>query len=252
MTPRALIVGVWLSGISFALAQTPARAPETQGPNTNVVRWHEGEIAYRSISDHRARGSEQFTIFVHPDKTRTLIARNDIFARNVIMNVVLRADENFRPIEAYAAYWNDGGFKGSGVYRVQGDVLTAQFDGPSGRFTQLVRAPEKFSLLTHPLAFDGWHGGTYDRIRGGSQRIAMLNVDAISAPQNPNLVTPMEQTWELLGTDTVRVPAGQFETEHYRVNDFDVWVTGADRILVKFDWKSIDREYVLSRYRSGP
>ena len=252
MSVRALLCGTLLIFASTAQAQTPRSAPENQGSNANIVRWHEGEISYRSISDNRERGSETFTILVHPDQTRTLITHNDIFARNVVMNVVLRADKNFRPIEAYAAYWNDGGFKGAGIFRVEGDVMTVQIDGPSGAFSQRLNAPEKFSLLTHPLAFDGWHGGTYDKVRGGLQRIPMLNIDAISTPQNPILASPMEQTWEFKGTETIRVPAGTFETDHYRVNDFDVWVSGPDRILVKFDWKSIDREYLLSRYQFGP
>ena len=62
----------------------------------------------------------------------------------------------------------------------------------------------------------------------------------------------MDQTWELKGIEKVTVPAGTFTTEHYRVNDFDVWVMGADRVLVKYQWPSLDREYLLTNYLAGP
>ncbi len=243
-----------LTGIAFAaIAQTPQTTQlENAGPNPNIVRWHEAEILYQTMKEKRARGSERFSIMVHPDKTRTLITHNDIFARNAVMNVVMRVSDTFRPIEAFTAYWNDGGFKGSGVFRIRGNQMTAEINGPSGHFTQSTYAPDAFSLLSHPLAFDGWHGGTYDKKVGGVQRIATLNIDAISKPQNPILATPMDQTWELKGIEEVTVPAGTFTTEHYRVNDFDVWVMGADRVLVKYQWPSLDREYLLTNYLTGP
>jgi len=245
-----------LVGLFFAVsatAQDQSAAPkENVGANANITRWHEGEILYQTMKDKQWRGNERFTILVHPDQTRTLITHNDIFARNVIMNVVMRVSDTFRPIEAFTAYWNDGGFKGSGVFRVLGNQMTAEINGPSGHFTQSTYAPDRFSLLSHPLAFDGWHGGTYDKKRGGVQRIAMLNIDAISRPQNPILATPMDQSWELKGIESVVVPAGTFKSEHYRVNEFDVWVAGPDRVLVKYEWPSLDREYLLTSYRTGP
>ena len=240
----------FLSVCGWANAQ-PAPESENTGANKNITRWSSGEILYQTAKDKTKRGSERWTILVHPDATRTLITYNDIFARNVIMNVVMRVSASFRPIEAYTAYWNDGGLKGAGTFRVTGNQMTAVIDGPSGHFTQQVFAPDRFSLLTHPLAPDGWHGGTYDKKIGGAQHIGMLNIDAISTPGQPVLASVFEQTWELLGEEKISVPAGTFPTEHYRANDFDVWVTGPDRVLVKYLWPQADREYLLVDYKTG-
>jgi hypothetical protein len=252
---RLVLLAVALLAAARVEAQTAASsmAPENTGPNSNIVRWARGEIRYQTLSDKRPRGRERWQLFVHPDATRTLITHNDIFARNAVMTAVIRVRADFYPIETFAAYWNDGRYKGSGVFRVNEGVLTAEVDGPTGRFTQTMAVdPSRLSLLVHPLAPDGWHGGSYDKARGGPQTIPMINIDAISTWDRPVLGSRLDQTWEFTGEEKITVPAGTFATERYRANDFDIWVTGPDRVLVKYVWDAFDREYLLETYEARP
>ncbi|MDX2143116.1 MAG: hypothetical protein SFV19_07155 [Rhodospirillaceae bacterium] len=252
---RLLSIFALAGMLGQASAQTTSGqgAPENTGANANIVRWARGEILYQTLADKRHRGQEQWQLFVHPDQTRTLITHNDIYARNAVMTAVIRVQADFYPIESYASYWNDGRFKGGGVFRVHDGILTADITGPTGQFQQTIAVDKaRLSLLVHPLAPDGWHGGSYDKAKGGAQTIPMINIDAISTWDRPVLGSRLDQTWELKGTEQVTVPAGTFAAEHYRANDFDVWVTGPDRILVKYVWSAVDREYLLTRFETGP
>jgi hypothetical protein len=234
----------FLLAADFAEAADPP--PENTGPNRSIVRAAEGTILYRTIKDHRLRGRERWQLLVHPDGTRSLITHNDIAVRGVVMNAVVRVTANFYPIESMVAYWNNGRFKGSGLFRVEDGVLTADVVGPEGRLTQRLAVDrERLSILAHPLAIDGWHGGSYDRAKGGPQAIPVVNLDAIADGPRAVLASPFTQTWEFKGIERVAVPAGDFDAERYDVGDFQVWVTGPDRVLVKFSWPKFDNEYLL-------
>ena len=54
---------------------------------------------------------------------------------------------------------------------------------------------------------------------------------------------------EMLGAETIETPAGEFDTMRYRLaGSSDLWVTGADRILVRMVQERFDREYLLIDY----
>jgi hypothetical protein len=56
----------------------------------------------------------------------------------------------------------------------------------------------------------------------------------------------------VVGDEQITVPAGPFNATHFRitpghtdVSPADLWVTGEDHILVKYDWNELGLEYVL-------
>ena len=59
----------------------------------------------------------------------------------------------------------------------------------------------------------------------------------------------MSYSMEYLGNVRVTVPAGEFDTEHYRIEDVvDIYLFGPDSLVAKFVFESIDREHVLVEY----
>lgn len=250
---RALAAAMAGSVFFVAGAFGQSAPTEQTGPNKNIVRSAEGTILYRRLKDRSIRGRERWRLMVHPDGTRTLITHNDIFDRGVVMNAIIRVKDNFYPIESMAAYWNDGRFKGSGLFKVADGVMTADVIGPDGRMTQTLKVDrERLSILVHPLAVDGWHGGTYDRVKSGAQAIPVINLDAIAEGPRPVLASPFTQTWDFKGIEKITVPAGTFEAERYDVGDFQVWTMGPDRTLVRFAWPKFGNEYVLETYSTYP
>ena len=49
------------------------------------------------------------------------------------------------------------------------------------------------------------------------------------------------------GQDSVTVPASTLETEHYRIMNTDLWISGEDRILVKQLIADEGKEYILTQ-----
>ena len=57
---------------------------------------------------------------------------------------------------------------------------------------------------------------------------------------------------EVLGKETVNVPAGTFETTKYRMAGRSlIWVTGLDRIVVRMQNRSRKHDCVLTHLEGG-
>jgi hypothetical protein len=251
-SPTARWLAVASLGIAAAAAaQNVAPAPENTGPNASIVRWASGQYVYRTIREQRARGTEDWHLDVHPDGTRTLVTFNDLFARNNQATVVLRVRADFRPIEAYTTYWNGGRYKGSALFRFDGNLLRGAVSGANGLIEQQLAVPENVSIATHPLAGDGWHTWYYDAARGGRQAGKLVNVDASADVSAGPVAKIQDSTWELVGREKITVPAGEFQVRHFTSGQSEIWVMDQDSMLVKFSWPSLDTEYLLASYRSG-
>jgi hypothetical protein len=54
------------------------------------------------------------------------------------------------------------------------------------------------------------------------------------------------QNLKFLGTESITTPAGTFATDHFKIDSaVDIYVTGPDAIMVRFEWKPADRIYEL-------
>ncbi|NIL98040.1 MAG: hypothetical protein GTO62_13170, partial [Planctomycetales bacterium] len=103
--------------------------------------WAEGTYRYLADGGKRLRGFEKFRLNVHPDGTRTLMMWHDLFARDLQYSVMLRVAADFRPLQAFANYWTDTGYKGSVFITVTGNELQAIANGPVGAVTQRLAVP---------------------------------------------------------------------------------------------------------------
>lgn len=117
---------VFLAAILVFGAPLAAIGQENPGPNANIARWANGKHVFRAAEDHRLRGEEYFRLSVHPDGTRTMMIWKDLFAVKSHIHAVMRVAENYRPLEAFANYWQRDGYKGSIRVRVVGDRLHAE------------------------------------------------------------------------------------------------------------------------------
>ena len=240
-----------LAGTLAGLATAPAAyglTPDGTGPNSNIVRWAGGNYVYRRASDRKFRGGESFYMTVHPDGSRTMRAATDIAVRNVQANVVMRVDADFRPIEAYCSIFSQGAFKGSAMLRVNGTEMTADLGGPTPR---TFAVPRQFSLVTHPLALDGWHSWYASKTAGEKQAGTVFMIDGDADPAKPFGLHGQPLSIRYVGQERLTVPAGRFDTDHFVLAEsIDVWTTGPDHLLVRYLSARSDQEYLLTTLRT--
>lgn len=226
-----------------------AASAAEEGENPNIVRWAEGTIVYRTIEAQRVRAVEKYRLNVHPDGSRTVIGHTDNFDAENSINMIHRVDRNFRPLESIMAYWQGGTFNGTGLFTVRGNTLESVIDGPLGRVTHSVTVPDGLSLVPHPLATDSWHFWYYDKAKGGEQKAVIYNPQVSPRTGVPVLghLEPGAMSYE--GTVDVTVPAGTFTVDRFNIdNAVDIYLTGPDRVLVRFLWTPADADYVLVEF----
>ncbi len=125
--------------------------------NPNVVRALNGAYEMRILSTGQVFGHEHWTLFVHPDGTRTLSVRmiNNDF--NLFRTIIYRVDERFRPLECHLNYYRNGERQGSALFRIRGNTLSATADMPARQLSHEVAVPDQFSMVNHAVSAEGWH-----------------------------------------------------------------------------------------------
>jgi hypothetical protein len=247
----AMVLVAWVDGAGTT-AQTAPAAAENTGPNKSITRWAEGSYIYRGDNGARERGTENFRLNVHPDGTRTLIMWHDLYARNIQYTVVLRTAADFRPLQAFANYWSENGYKGSILVTLNGDRLHAVSNGPNGMVTQDLMVPRNVSIGTHPVSGDGWHGWYIDEKAKGVQEIGVIyGIESGGDLTKPALGALRPQKFEVLGREKITVPAGTFEAQKLRIaGSSEAWIMGPDKILVRMA-NARGQDYVLAAFTSG-
>lgn len=242
--PIALCALLW-SGLSAA------QTGDTEGPNSNIVRWAHGTYAYTTLSEPRDRGWERFHMNVYADGSRTMNMWHDLKARSAQFTVIHRVEANFRPIETFVSYWVANGFKGSTLIRVEDETLTASARGPAGQHDQTLDVPAVFSVGTHPVSADGWHLWSDSGENGTEQSSKIYSMEASADATKPPLGTLRDLAFKRIGEETITVPAGTFDTIHYDLSGSQVWITKEDRLMVRMVNERFDRDYVLTSFKSG-
>jgi len=262
-TSRPLLLAAVLAAIVALAAgpshaqQAPAAGPpaENTGPNQSITRWAEGEYAYLEAETGARRGFERFRLTVHPDGSRTLLMWHDLTARDAQFTVLLRTEASFRPLEASVSYWNAGRYKGFASLMVDGDTLHLSSTGSYGTVAQKVEVPGQFSIGSHPISGDGWHLWLEEEPgqEPASFQASVFGLDATADPMRPitGRLTPMPV--ERIGAERITVPAGTFDTVHYRIaGRSDLWIHGEDRTMIRMLMPGAGLEYVLTRLETGP
>ncbi|RMB07629.1 hypothetical protein [Eilatimonas milleporae] len=245
MTKLTRLFAVFLTlsvPFQIAAAQSDSRS------NTSIVRQSRGTLEYRKLSDGALVGSEEWTLTVHPDGSRTLAARNRYDAYDVQRHVTHRVAKDFRPLETLAVYWARGEWRGSGLFMTRGNQFEAVVTTPDGVLRQEMPVPENFSLVPHPLQSNAWHGWYYDKAKGGPQPVRWIDI-IVARPEATFMLGKLSKTTlEFIGEEEMTTPAGTFTVDHFRVGGVDYYVTGEDSIMVRFVWELLDTEFVLTSY----
>jgi hypothetical protein len=220
--------------------------------NINITRWAKGTIEYRSLSTGEVSGSEDWHMTVHPDGSRTMAARNRLDQAGFQRHVTYRVAENFRPLEVTSVYWVKGEWRGTGLFSVTGNQLDAFVKTPDGLIQQSRTVPENFSMIPHPLSTNAWNSWYYDKAKGGPQTVTVYDMDAGAQAVSSMLGKVYDQTIAFIGEEEMTTPAGTFTVDHWRVEDIvDLYVTGPDALMVRFQWIPADRDYVLTSLETG-
>ena len=236
----ALVALIPVSGVSGA-------EEENAGPNVNVVREIAGTLRLQTKSDKRYRGIEEWRIFVHRDGSRTMMMSKNFVARNSLQVITAYVDADFRPIDVYASYWIPDGYRGSIRVALDGSTLRAVSEGPGGQHSEEIEVPHYVSVVTHGEAMNGWYLWQGERDAEGKHQASSFILspyryegDLVRGRLDPG-------TFRYLGKETVTVPAGTFECDHYLLANIEIWSSGEDRILVRQEITDEDKEYVLTR-----
>jgi hypothetical protein len=243
-----ILIVVGLTATWSALAQS-APPPENAGPNINIVRTVTGQMTFRTLSDGRVRGSEDFRLLVHPDGSRQIFISKDFKAVNAQQTMIARVDARFRPLETYASYWTREGFKGSIFVTVSGNELRAVAQGPKGRVENTHPVGDNIAVVHHGEIMNGWYYWAEDIKATGPQtsNVYILNAAPRGEAQVGGFLTQSKFT--RLGPEKVTTPAGAFDAVHYQLagpEPLDMWVAGEDKLLVRQTDTKNDREYVLT------
>lgn len=239
--------------ILFVLGPAASVGAQSPAPNTNILRWAEGSIAYRVKSSGQINGSEHWRLTVHPDGSRTMAARVEYAPRSVQRHVVQRVDAQWRTLDTYALYWIDGEWRGTSFATRTGPNLNVVAATPAGTKTQSLSVSEQVVMVPHVLAVDSWRAMRVDKTKAGPQPVNAYNYNATGDGESFLLGRVMDYRMTYVGPEKVTVPAGTFATEHYRVEDaVDLYLTGDDALVVKFVYESIDREHLLTELKKGP
>lgn len=249
----ALKVMLAFSIVASASAQVPP--PENTGPNANITRTVTGKVTFRTLSDGRVRGGEDFRLLVYPDGSRQIFISKDFKAVNAQQTMITRVDARFRPLETYASYWTREGFKGSIYVTVSGTELRAVSQGPKGRAEDTRQVPDNISVVHHGEVMNGWYYWAEDAKAKGQQSSNVYILNA--APRGDGQVAGFytESKFTRLGPEKVTTPAGTFDTVHYQLagmEALEMWIAGEDKLLVRQTDTKNDREYVLTEMTISP
>jgi hypothetical protein len=231
-------------------------------------RTYFGRVVYIGDGDGRGpveRGRESFTVSVHGNGHRTIQARCEIDDSAVLRHVHYTVDANWRPLDAHIRLDVGGQFMGSGWFdwAADGSATCETKMAAGGRVSQRIGATageEGFGAVSfgaHPVACDVWHLGAHlnlsaherqpGQVRPHRAWMSSLLPNGASGP----LLSTMQFGVEDLGTETLTVPAGTFETRHVRYifddghPDEHIWCTTDDLILVQLRWDLLRTTYQL-------
>lgn len=240
--------------VSALLLSLSVADPLVAAENASITRWAKGTMEYRMLDTREVWGTEQWHLTVHPDGSRTMQSINRMDRSETRpgtqRHVNLRVAGDFRPLEVTAVYYTGGEWRGTGLFAVDGNALTALIKTPNGMIQQSRDVPDHFSFIPHPLATNAWGTWYYDKSRGGTQEQTFYDMDSRARSVGSMLGTMYSQPLEFIGEEEITTPAGTFMTDHFRSsNAVDMYLYGPDAILVRFVWSGTD--FILTSMETG-
>ncbi len=239
-------------GLSLALAVGFCAPGLGQGDPHGLLRSASGTIHYRTLNEKAPRATEQWTLMVHSDGTRTLntrILNRDAVSRTTI---VQRVAADFRPLDTFVERWVGADYQAIGLFSRRGGQITGLSRSSAGEHSHEVDVPADVTLISHALAADAWQVVPPDLELGQTFQMTAYSIEFAANASVPLLGAILRAPLQWIGRETITVPAGRFDTTHMRLAErFDVWFFGPDRTLARMVHEELGREYVLTEY-DGP
>jgi len=214
---------------------------------------YRGKVAY--IGDEVGeRGREWFAVTRHPSGSRTMQAMCEIDDKAVLRDVTYSVNESWQPLDAFVRLTVKDTFMGSGWFRFTENLAECEsFMADGGRVSQKMEVSGRIPFFgAHPVAGDCWCLGGFERKSGERVQVlrgGMMSSQLSNGASGP-LLSRMNLAIEYVGQEAVSVPAGTFQTEHFRflLEDRpaeDLWVHGEDLLIVKIRWDLLATTYQL-------
>lgn len=193
---------------------------------------------------------EWFTVTVNPDRTRTLRVITKSPDASLVRDVSQTVDETWAPVEGYVRLIRDNVLLGSLIRRVEGTRVQSYFFDGGGRVSHGEQElTERMTFGFHAVASNPWKFGQH----GGEAGVTPLPILTHSLSWNGGTVglgDVSHTTLEHLGRQTVTVPAGTFDCDHFRWSTrvdgvIDVWSATEDKIYVRGHQHDRDIVYEL-------
>lgn len=240
-------------------ASRDSSAPRRRRPS--LARNTRGKILYMD-EDGSERGREWFSVTFHKDGQVTLRAYCEIDDGQVERDVVQSMTSKFAPLDCFNRLHVHGAFLGTGWVRVTDTEAECEvFNVQLGRVHQSIQLTRPAtSLVSHPLSADSLLMANFDPSK--PERIQSWEGGLATSPlldgaSGPLLSVGGRRSVEYVGSERVRVPAGTFETEHYRLlmppkpdgtpRSYDIWTTRPDFVFVRGEV----RGYLSNRTGTG-
>jgi len=202
---------------------------------------------------------EWFTISVNPDASRTLRVVTVSPDASLVRDSSQVHDASWAPLEGYLRLIRDGELFGSLVRKVEGGTVRSYYFDGEGRVTQGERdVLEGMTFGFHSVAANPWKFAQHTGAPG-PQPLPVLTHSLTWNGGTVGLGEVSSTELELVGKETITVPAGTFECDHYVWSTevdgvIEVWTTGEERIYVRGHQHTRDIVYELAsldRAQSG-
>lgn len=217
-------------------------------------------ISYRN-SDGFEVGREWFRISRNADRSRTLRATSEMDEEQILRDVVLSVDADWKLQDSHVRLFADGKFSGSSWFYFTDDKIECEaILADKGRLRTRMDIPKRPAVFAaHALACDGWQAGAYDHDDPTAYQ-TILSAHCSPRPDGgsgPELGINSKKI-EYLGEEMITVPAGTFKTRRYDIHPdrtdwppLSIWCCGEDNVMVKLEWDVLGFHYVLSEFEEG-
>lgn len=259
-SPFAAPLALGNSKSAQGLRTLSQRATPVAGPRSRNTL---GKIVYLDDDNGKERGREWFGFTYRPDGEVTLRAYCEIDDTRVERDCVQTMNSQFHPRDVFVRLHNNGKFLGTGWIRItdqeaECEVMNVQL----GRVSQIMPLEQPaLSIVTHPLTSDALMMAEFDHSK--ADRIQSWPGGLSTSPlldggSGPFLSKSRTRTIEYVGPERITVPAGTFDTHHYRFamsgrrkdgikTEYEIWCTHPDYIFVK----GIVRGYLVNKSGAG-
>lgn len=213
-----------------------------------------GKISYRDATGAE-RGREWFHITESPDGSRTMRTTSEIDDSEILRDVTLSLGADWRPRDCYVRISVADEMVGAGWFEFGEREARCTVESSSlGRLCQVVTTPGRPPMFgAHQVAGDGWQAAL---LHGCAPTVSKRVDGILLSSALPNgasgpMIATTSMVAELVGPERITVPAGTFDTMHYRfspdgLDAEEVWVLVDGLVLVRSEWAAYQTTYELT------